>query len=120
MTADQIAEHFDLAKHADGTIKAFLEQVKARLDADPESVPGLRIGKGSDTKTIPGSQSNWERLTSLYDRALVLAAVKWTPVSLAKSLSPGKGQKAAQKALEEELADVIQLKPRAGALERTA
>lgn len=118
MTVDQIAEHYDLAKHAEATIKVFLEQVKARLIAEPGTVPGLTLGKPSETKSIPGSESVWNRLTSLYAPGLVLAACKWTPAALAKSLTGGKGAKAAQKVLEEELADIIVTKPRAAAIER--
>lgn len=120
MTVDQFAEHYDLAKQAEGTIKAFMEQMKARLNEDPHSIPGLGLGKASETKAIPGSESAYSRMTSLYDPSKVLAAAKWTPAALAKSLSPGKGQKQAQKDIEQELADIIAITPRAPSIERTA
>lgn len=110
--------NYDLAKHAEGTINVFLESVKARLKAEPGCFPGLEIGKGGETKTIPGGLANYERLTSLYSPAVVLAACKWTPAALAKVISPGKGTKAAQKALEEELSDMIVRKEKAGSIER--
>lgn len=112
-----IIANFRTAKHAEGTIKVFMEQIKARLALLPDSIPGLRIGEGSTMKTIPGSLSVFERLTGLYSPASVLSAVKWTPASLAKVLAPGKGQKLAQKGIEEELADIIVQKEKAGSLE---
>jgi len=115
---ETVLSYFETAKHAEGTIKSFLEQVKARLNSQPDSIPGLVIGKGAQTKTIPGGCENFDRLTALYSPEVVLAAIKWTPAALAKVISPGKGQKAAQKALEEELASIIEIKPKAGAIER--
>lgn len=118
MNADQFAVHYDLAKHAEGTIKAFFEQVKARLVAEPGSLPGLNLGKASEMKTIPGSESAWDLLTRLYSPQVVLAATKWSPAGLAKAITGGKGAKAAQKTLEEELADIIRITPKSAAIER--
>jgi hypothetical protein len=115
---ETVLSNFDKAKHAEGTIKVYLEQVKARLASQPDSIPGLTIGKGAETKNIPGCLENYNRLTALYAPEVVLAAVKWTPAALAKVISPGKGQKVAQKALEEELSEIIDVKVKAGAIER--
>lgn len=112
-----LIERFRLAQHAKGTIKAYEEQIKARLAALPESIPGMHIGKGAELKTIPGSTPVYARLTSLYAPSVVLAAVKWTPAALAKSICPGKGQKAVQKTLEEELSDIIIKSNKSGSIE---
>lgn len=112
-----ILDNYTLAKHAQKTIEVFLETVKARLGADPSSIPGLRIGKGSEMSIIPGSQEAWRVLTSLYAPSIILAATKWTPAALAKALTGGKGAKAAQKVLEDELAGIITKKAKSGALE---
>lgn len=115
---EQITENFDIAKHAEGTIKAFLEQIKARLGSEPDAIPGLTIGKGGETKTIPGSLDVFNTLTEKYSTEIVLRAVKWTPTALAKAITPGKGQKATQKNLEEEFSDIIVRGTKAGSLER--
>ncbi len=116
MNPDQFAVHYDLAKHADGTIKAFLEQTKARLAV--ESLPGLQLGKAGETKTIPITPHSFSVLTGMYDQSTVLLAMKTSPAALAKALTGGKGAKAAQKLLEEELVEIIKVSPRAPAIER--
>lgn len=116
-TPEELIETFKLAKHAQVTIKDFLEAVKARLTEAPDAIPGLTIGKGAEMKTIPGSLQSVERLLELYSPEIVYAAGKWTPTSLAKVITQGKGQKAAQKSIEEELQDIIVSKPKSGSLE---
>lgn len=113
-----VIERYDLAKRAEATIKTLLENVKARLALDPACLPGLAIGKASEIKTIPGSEQNYLLLIDRYPVDAVLAAAKWTPAALAKSITGGKGAKAVQKTIEEQCADIIRLAPKSGALER--
>jgi hypothetical protein len=116
-TPEKILANYRNAKHAEGTIKAFLEQVKARLVAQPDAIPGLQIGKPQEIASIPLNLAAWERLTELYKIESVLAAAKLTPAALAKQVSGGKGKAKAQEQLEEELAELITTKPRGGSLE---
>lgn len=120
MTAEPeiVIERYDLAKHAEATIKTLLENVKARLAIDPACLPGLTIGKAGEIKTIPGSEQNYLLLIDRYPVDAVLAAAKWTPAALAKSITGGKGAKAVQKTIEEQCADIIRLTPKSGALKR--
>lgn len=113
-----VLERYDLAKHAEATIKSLLENVKARLAADPACLPGLAIGKASEMKTIPGSEANYLLLIDRYPADAVLAAAKWTPAALAKAITGGKGAKLMQKTIEEQCADIISAKAKAGSLER--
>lgn len=116
-TPAELLETFTLAKHAQATIKDFLDAVKARLTEAPGAIPGLLIGKGAEMKTIPGSSESVSRLLELYSPDIVYRAAKWTPAALAKSITGGKGVKKAQEALEEELADLIVTKQKSGSLE---
>lgn len=118
-TPAELIETFTLAKHAQATIKDFLEAVKARLTEEPGAIPGLTIGKGAEMKTIPGSEQAVSRLLELYSPDIVYRAAKWTPAALAKSITGGKGAKKAQEALEEELSDLIVTKQKSGSLELT-
>lgn len=113
----EIIETFKLVKHAQSTVKDILDALKARLTEAPESIPGLKIGKGGETKTIPGSVVAVDRMLSLYSPEIVYRAAKWTPAALAKSITGGKGAKKAQEALEDELCDIIVSKTRSGSLE---
>lgn len=117
---DIILQHFTTAEHASKTIEVFREMLRAKLTVDPESIPGIRIGKPSEMKSIPGNEDTYKVLTELYAPRLVLASIKFTPAALAKSISGGKGQALVKKQLEEEFAPIIERKPKVGSLERVA
>jgi hypothetical protein len=117
-TPETILLNYDTAKHAEGTIKAYTEALKAMITEAPDAVPGLKIGKGSEIKTIPGSEDTFNRLTEILPLDVVLRSIKFTPASLAKAKTGGKGAKAYQQKLENDLAEIIETKPKAGALER--
>jgi len=117
---DIILQHFTTAEHASKTIEAFREQLRAMLAANPDAVPGIHIGKPSEMKTIPGSEAAWAALTERYSLPVLLAATKWTPAALAKSITGGKGAALVKKQLEEELDPWIVKKPKSGSLERVA
>lgn len=116
-TPDQIRDNFKIAKHAAATIKVFLEAVKLKLGTEPDAIPGLTIGKASETKFIPGSVENFDKLAENYSKGTILASVKFTPAAIAKALTGGKGAKAAQKAIEDEFEAIIEKKARVGSLE---
>lgn len=114
---DIILQHFTTAEHASKTIEVFRDLLRAMLTANPDAVPGLRIGKPSEMKTIPGSEETWSALNERYSLAIIMAATKWTPAALAKAISGGKGAALVKKQLEEELAPWISSKPKSGSLE---
>lgn len=115
---DIILQHFTTAEHASKTIEVFREMLRLKLTAEPDSIPGIRIGKASEMKSIPGSESTWAALTERYSIGILMAATKWTPAALAKAISGGKGAALVKKQLEEELDPWIVKKPKNGSLER--
>ncbi len=114
---DIILQHFTTAEHAGKTIEVFREHLRALLSTNPEAVPGIRIGKASEMKSIPGSEDAWTALTERYALGIILAATKWTPAALAKVISGGKGAALVKKQLEEELDPWIVKKPKNGSIE---
>lgn len=119
-------ERFDACKHAQGTIKAYLEYLSARLKADPDAIPGLRRKPDGETFKLPGSVELYDRLKDTFGLDQLLAACAVSINSLASISVGGKpGVKKLTKAGEEakeklraRVEDLAKVGVKAGSLER--
>lgn len=115
---EQMVSNYEVVQHAKGTIKVWEEQTRARLQQDPASIPGLRITEGAKEKKFSKTVAFFTRLFSVYPLEAIAPALGVTPTSLAKVISPGKGQKAAKTTLEEEFSEHLIETQKSGSIER--
>lgn len=62
LSAEEQLNRYDVAKHAEATIKTYLEHLKTKLTAEPFAVPGLQLKAGKRLIDLNGSAALYERL----------------------------------------------------------
>lgn len=119
-------ERFEACKHAQGTIKAYLEYLSARLKADPDAIPGLRRKPDGETFKLRGSAKLYDRLKDTFDLDQILQASSVSINSLASISVGGKpgvttltvAGKAVKEKLRARVEDLAKVGVKAGSLER--
>lgn len=77
-------ERFEKLTQAKKTIDEYLEYLRGRLVADPDSVPGLYLGKGRRSEAVASTPEAWNALTGMFDPAALATVAKWSLNGLAK------------------------------------
>lgn len=90
LTPEQELQRYDLCKHAESTIKVYLEYQKARLEADPEAIPGLRLKPGSEQATIKDVLGLYTALAYEVGHDKILSCMKMSLTGLASVCVGGK------------------------------
>lgn len=126
LTAEQELQRYDLCKHAESTIKVYLEYQKARLEADPDAIPGLRLKPGSEQVTVKDAAGVYSILTPSLGHDKVMSCAKLSLTGLASVSTGGKSNtkklskegELKKAELKSQLANHISVTTKKGSIER--
>jgi CRISPR/Cas system-associated exonuclease Cas4 (RecB family) len=123
------ADRFDFAKHAQATLKAYLEHLREMLEKDPEAIPGLKLTPGNTVETVKATAEAYDALKGSFTTEQIMEAAGKLSLNSLASLSIGgparvkalnKAGKEAKAKLKGALGELVSSKQNRPSIERVA